>query len=168
MINSIFYAKDDPKNPKSHNTGKEVRVREKQQGDLMIIQGPLGLRFKKTGKRFKLAIEWGDISNSNPPTKQRVDFWVKSGVHIKGCPNLVIIKVHTHGAWEGCQEAVLGRPAEEMFSYLEKEYNDGKKYRLHYVTARELYNIIKAAEKGKKGNLGEYRDYIIPAAILRN
>jgi hypothetical protein len=33
-----------------------------------------------------------------------------------------------------------------MLSYLETAYNDGQKYRLHYVTAREMYVLIRAAE----------------------
>jgi hypothetical protein len=32
---------------------------------------------------------------------------------------------------------------------------------LHYVTARELYNIVKAAESGAGGNPGAYRDFVI-------
>jgi len=49
-----------------------------------------------------------------------------------------------------------------MFSYLEKAYNDGIRYRLHYVTAREVYNIVKAAEDGMTGDPHQYRDYRIP------
>jgi hypothetical protein len=50
---------------------------------------------------------------------------------------------------------------DEAFSYLEKKYNDGSRYALHYVSAREAYNIAKAAEDGKVGNPNAYRDYII-------
>jgi len=46
-----------------------------------------------------------------------------------------------------------------MFEYLENKYNDGISYKLHYVTAREMYNIIKAAEAGENGDPGQYRDY---------
>ena len=49
-----------------------------------------------------------------------------------------------------------------MFTYLESKYNDGKNYVLHYVSAREMYNIAVAAEAGKTGNPGEYRDFKIP------
>ena len=49
-----------------------------------------------------------------------------------------------------------------MHDHLERSYNDGQRHVLHYVTAREVYNIIKAAEHGRQGNPGEYRDYILP------
>ena len=60
----------------------------------------------------------------------------------------------------------LGAEADAMHSYLETAYNDGRDYVLHYVTAREMYNIVKAAEAGKSGNPAAYRDYELapPAA----
>jgi len=35
-------------------------------------------------------------------------------------------------------------------------------YVLHYVTAREMYNIAKAAEAGLAGDPGRYRDFELP------
>lgn len=59
-------------------------------------------------------------------------------------------------------ETLLGAPADAMFSHLERHYNDGQRYVLHYVNARELYNIVKAAEHGRTGNPADYRDYLLP------
>ena len=42
---------------------------------------------------------------------------------------------------------------------LTRNYNDGKEWILHYVTAREMYNIAIAAMEGKSGDPNEYRDY---------
>jgi hypothetical protein len=39
--------------------------------------------------------------------------------------------------------------------------------RLHYVTAREAYNIIKAAEAGHDGNPTEFRDFDVPPPANR-
>jgi hypothetical protein len=33
---------------------------------------------------------------------------------------------------------------------------------LHYVTAREIFNIAKSSMEGKRGNPAEYRDYVLP------
>ncbi len=38
---------------------------------------------------------------------------------------------------------------------------------LHYVTAREAYNIVKAAEAGKSGDPNDYRDFEIPPPANR-
>jgi len=50
----------------------------------------------------------------------------------------------------------------EFWSGFERVYNDGRKYCLHYVTAREAYNIAKAAEAGMDGNPDRFRDFLIP------
>ena len=161
-INSIYYAKDKPGQPRSHDWGVPVRVGGSETGDLMIIQGPLALNFKNRKQGVFPAIENGDIKPDNPPTRDRIDLWVKTGVHVVGKPEWVFIKIHTHGAQEGDMETCLGTPCDEMFNYLESRYNDGNAYVLHYVTAREMYNIIKAAEAGERGNPSDFRNYRIP------
>ena len=80
---------------------------------------------------------------------------------MKGRPNWIIIKLHTHGGPEENQEVLLGPAMDKMYSYLETQYNDGQRYKLHYCTARELYNIIKAAEAGEEGDPRQYRNYLI-------
>ena len=63
-----------------------------------------------------------------------------------------------HASEAAIIDTLLGAPVDAMHSYLERAYNDGQRHVLHYVTSRELYNIIKAAEAGEQGNPGEYRD----------
>lgn len=59
-------------------------------------------------------------------------------------------------------DTLLGAPAHAMYEYLERHYNDGAHHVLHYVTSRELYNIVKAAEAGHKGDPSRFRDYELP------
>jgi hypothetical protein len=40
-----------------------------------------------------------------------------------------------------------------------RRFNDGRCYRLHYVTAREMANLVLAAEAGEGGDPNQYRDY---------
>jgi hypothetical protein len=166
-VNSIYYATDDPAHPKSHDTGRPVVVGGSKSGQLMIIQGPLGLRWKLRSGLPVPSIENGDVRASNPPTPQRIDFWVKTGVHVAGRPDWIFVKVHTHGTQEQDMPALLGEPVSAMFSHLERRYNDGTRYRLHYVTAREMYNIVRAAESGLTGDPGIYRDLVVPPPSFR-
>lgn len=161
-INSIYYAKDDPHHGKSHDKGVRVTVGGRASGDLMIIQGIAGWNWKS--RKFGLVprLENSDIKTSNPPTRDRVDQWVRTGVHVQGRPEWVFIKIHTHGTQEPDMPTLLGQPTADMFSYLETRYNDGQQYVLHYVSAREMYNIIKAAEAGRSGNPNDYRDFVVP------
>ncbi len=160
-INAIYYAKDDPTAPKSHDDGRDLHVGGEPWGDLMIIQGPLMLNWKNRKWGILPRIENGDIRSINPPTPDRIDLWMEAGIHVQGRPEWLFVKVYTHGTQEGDMDCLLGEPVDQMFSYLEQRYNDGDNYRLHYVSAREMFNIIKAAEAGKKGNPSEYRDFIL-------
>ncbi|WP_334178684.1 right-handed parallel beta-helix repeat-containing protein [Pseudoxanthomonas sp.] len=161
-VNRIHYAKDDPVRCKSHDTGPRVRVGGQQDGDLMIIQGPLGFRWKS--RKFGLIprIENSDIRKVAPPSRDRIDAWVQTGIHIEGRPEWTFVKIHTHGAEDCDMDTLLGRSMDEAHSYLESRYNDGRAWKLHYVSAREMYNLAKAAEAGEIGEPGLYRDYVIP------
>lgn len=59
-------------------------------------------------------------------------------------------------------DTLLGDPMHAMHDHLETTYNDGQRHVLHYVTSREMYNIIKAAEAGMQGNPARYRDFELP------
>lgn len=160
-INSIYYATGRPGKSKSHNVGIDVEVGKEADGDLMIIQGPLALNWKKRKFGIFPRIENSDITVANPPTKDRVDLWIKQNIVVKGKSNWVFVKVHTHGLKDENLKKVFFENLDAMYSYLESDYNDGLKFRLHYTSSREMYNIIKAAEDGKDGNPSDYRDYIL-------
>jgi hypothetical protein len=166
-INSIYYATDDPLRPKSHDTGIPVRVGGQPTGDLMIIQGPLGLMWHKRKYGVLPHIESADVRTSIQPTPERVDAWVRTRIHVAGRPEWVFVKIHTHGTQERDTDMLLGAPMHRMLRHLESAYNDGENYVLHYVSARETYNIIKAAEAGKDGNPHLYRDFVIPRPAYR-
>lgn len=163
VVNRIYYATDDPLKPKSYDRGKEMRVGAPGIGDLLIFEGPSVVRFKG----FKPIYDHGEISADELPMPERIDGWVKANVHVKGRPEWVFVKVFAHGALHGDSGAVLGAQAEQMYAYLEQHYNDGKRYVLHYVTAREAYNIAIAAEAGKTGNPNDFRDFTMAPYVNR-
>jgi hypothetical protein len=166
-INSIYYATDDAHHCKSHDTGSPVKVGGTPVGDLMIMQGPLGLNFKNRKWGVLPRLENADVRKSSQPTSDRVDLWIDQHIHVQGRPEWVFVKVHTHGTQEPDMETLLGEPIDKMHSYLESKYNDGKNFVLHYVSSRESYNIAKAAEAGLKGDPNQYRDYLLPRPANR-
>jgi len=148
-INSIYYARGDSTRPKSYDTGVDLRVGGPAREDLVIFQGP--------------ALGVCDISAAHPPLPSRAAAWVRSNVHVLGRPNWIFVKVHTHGCQdEETLNLLLGDHLDAFFSHLEATYCDGETFRLHYVTAREAYNIAKAAEAGMDGDPGRFRDFLIP------
>jgi len=160
-INSIYYAFDDTLKAKSYNDGLDVVVGKDTCGDLIIFGGSLSINWKDWRHKIYPSIEDGNIDKSNPPTPLRIDHWISKGISIKGQPNWIFVKIFCHGAEASCLPILLGKELDDMYTYLETKYNDSKKFILHYATAREVYNIVKAAEAGKKGDPNDYRDYLI-------
>ena len=161
-VNSIYYATGCEGQSKNHNSGVDVEVGKKPSGDLMIVQGPLGFNWKKRKFGFMPGIENGDVKRAMPPTNARVDNWISQNVHVKGKPEWIFVKIHTHGTQENDMDTLLGEPTIKMYEYLASKYNDQQNYFMHFVSAREMFNIIKAAEAGETGNPGLYRDYFLP------
>lgn len=144
-VNSIYYAHEDGRS-KSYNFGKDAVVGMQNSEDLMIFEGPLNLT------------DYSAVEVFNLPTSAKIDSWVDTDIHVKGRPDWTFIKVHTHGTQS--QGAIFGKEVDDMFTHLETKYGQGS-YRLHYVTAREAYNIVRAAEDGKDGDPQSYLDYAI-------
>jgi len=167
MLNTIYYAKDDPIKPKSYENGQPIKKYGKSWGDLLLIQGILSLNWKVKKKGIFPQIENSDVRKAFPPSTNRVDLWVEQNIHVEGKPEWTFIKVHTHGAQDGDMDTLLGDPIEKMHSYLSSRYNDGDEFALHYVSAREMYNIVKAAEAGKEGNPNDFRDYVLSAPTFK-
>jgi hypothetical protein len=104
-------------------------------------------------------LENGDLSRWNPPRPDRMRLWLDLGVHVHDRPEWVVVKLHTHGGLPRNMDVLLGAPMRQFHEHLAAEYNDGTRFRLHYVTARELVNILHAAEAGQTGNPGAFRDF---------
>lgn len=158
-INSIYYAKGCSKRPKSHDWGRDARVGEKNREGLMLIQGPLGINW---GAPSYPRIENASITSWNWGRPDRIRKWIDCHVHVRGRPEWLFVKLHCHGAVERDFDSLFGEKAMKMHRMLNESYNDGKRYSLHYVTARQAYNIARAAEHGHSGNPSDYLDFEIP------
>ena len=163
--NTIFYAKSSASHPKSYNE-KPVPVNPNANpiGKLMLIQGIIGLRWKSRVHKFLPSIEQSNIDIIDYPFPSRIDYWVKKAIGIENKKNWIFVKIHTHGAGPDVDkiERFIDKTCDDMFSYLESKYNCKNRFFLHYVSAREMYNIVKAAESGLNGNPHKYRDFSIP------
>jgi hypothetical protein len=160
-INAVYYAIDEPLVPKSHNWGVDAEAGCPKDEGLLLIQGPLGLNFFKRSKFGLPKIENGELSCENGPDAERIELWVRQRIHLKGREDVVFVKVYTHGAQERNMSMLLDKGLDQLYTLLESNWNDGDAYRLHYVTAREMFNIVKAIEEGEKGDPGLYRDYLL-------
>jgi len=158
-INSVHYSGDYDGRPGCHDRGEPVSFNSPRKDKLMLIQGPLLFNWARRSMGIMPRIENGEIDGDNPPRAERVPLWVKAGVCVEGKPDWVFVKIHTHGAPEANAAAVLGESGCAMHAELARLYKDDPRCRLHYVSAREMANIARAAEDGKTGDPNDYRDY---------
>ena len=153
-INSIYYAIDDPLRPRSHESGVRARVGVTPPANgLLILQGPLTFDMRRRIWWVLPGLENGalDDTPAHLPTVDRFADWVDVAVGVEGRPEWVFIKVHTHGGPEGNASMLLGPVMERFHSDINRLFNDGNRYRLHYATAYEMACLVKAAEAGVTG-----------------
>jgi len=160
-VNQIYYASADRPGPKAHDTGERAAVgRKPRPGELLIVQGPLAPTWRHAKWAVLPRLENSALHAGHPPTLGRFIDWLSCGITVAGRPEWVFVKVHTHGAPEAEADMLLGQDAAAFHGDILANFNDGRRYRLHYVTAREMVNIIHAAEDGRTGDPGQYRDYV--------
>ena len=173
IVNSVYYALDTPAR-KSHDSGRLARVGNpmppgaagKDGSELLLIQGPLGLNWRQRKFGLLPRVENSDLTGRNPPTANRLRLWKKLGIHVQNRPEWIFVKLHTHGAHPANSPMLLGEPMRQFFQTLTSGENGLNGLRTHFVTAREMTNIVHAAEDGCTGNPGQFRDYRFRRASL--
>ena len=160
-INSIYYATDDPRRPRSHDRGVAVGKGPMPRGSLMMIQGPLTLDWRNRKRGFLPNVENGCIQASQPATIGRLDAWLSARVQVPARPDWFFVKLHAHGAPEPSHAAMFGAPMVEFHRALARRAAADPRFHYHYVTARELYNLARAAEAGWSGPVAPARDFVL-------
>jgi hypothetical protein len=154
QVNSIYYATDDD-GPKSYNTGSAVRVGGRPPG-LMIFQGPIGNDW------HDLNWDCAAIEKDGEFRPHRAALWLRNAPSVKSKEDWLFVKVNTHGLQS--RDVILSENFREL--YLEmKEICKKNGLSLHFVTARQAYNIVKAAEAGMNGDPELYKDYAIKPPV---
>jgi hypothetical protein len=123
-----------------------------------MVQGPVLIDLARSLSSMKLIVETGAITRPNPASLHRLSLWKQARVHVQGRPDWLFIKLHCHSMEPAQKDAVIG----DSFRKFLQELVSGAKERqesLHFVTAREMTNILLAACDGRDGDPGQYRDY---------
>ena len=98
------------------------------------------------------------LRRANPPTPARLRLWEKCHMHVQGRPEWIFIKLHTHGAIERNSAMLLGDPMRAFHRHLRDRATADPQFCYHYVSAREMANLVHAAEAGASGDPGSHRD----------
>lgn len=164
-INSVYYAREDGL-PKSHDRGQNARtgVTPGLAGSmehLLLVQGPLGLNWRRRKWGMLPRLENGDLTGANPPTLSRFQLWSELCPFVQDGPPWIFVKLHTHAGIPRNYRALLGDPGRHFHADLAAHARQDTALRYHYVTAREMVNLVHAAESGAAGEPSAYLDHCL-------
>ena len=172
----IYYARDTSA-AKSYDVGSSAVVGKVGDG-LLMVNGPLGLDWEDPLIMF----EYGALDDAqgtgfsgrikrpaNPADyfkDHRAALWAKLGGRVKDKPEWVFVKLHSHGMQHS--EILLGGLLDRALDAL-RSYADANNISLHFVTAREMVNVIRAVEENEEtGTSLDYDYWLSPPPFLES
>jgi hypothetical protein len=126
---------------------------------LLLVEGPLAPDWSNRKWGLLPRIENADLTGAYPPTPARARRWLAQRIHVEGRPDHVFVKLHTHGADAPNIDTMLGSPIAAMHAFLTRDLVRETGAELHYVTARELVNVVHALEDGSDAAPSSLFDY---------
>ncbi len=138
VVNQIYWCTSNlDHRPRSFDRGVEATVGGGQRGDLLMITGPLGLRF---GGRMKPRVETGEIAGYDMPTPARVHRWFDLSPTIG---DDLFLKLYTHGAAERNLGPLLNGGLGNLFRWLAEEA-ERRAIEIHWATAWQMFQAAEA------------------------
>lgn len=139
FLNTVYWATDDPVQPRSYDTGVAVRPGAPGSGDLLMIPGPFGLRWSE---RLVPRMETGEIAHQDGATPYRVRRWLELAPRIGSD---IFVKLYTHGAQERNSNALLlNGGLDRLFELTAAECRrQGRE--LRFVSTWEMRQAVDAA-----------------------
>jgi len=166
-INSLYECIPPLDRRGAHRRGRDLLVGHTPTVFPLMIEGPLMLTLTHPDGRRITAVENGSLTVKNPPNLHRLRLWKNAAICVKGRPNWLFIKLQCHGMDPRDRDVMLGTTARRFLSGL-IEGAEQRSEQLHFVSTREMVNIILAACDGREENPGEYRDYRLKRSRRRS
>jgi len=146
VVNSINYAMPQDQ-PRAQDRGLPARAGQVPPNGLLLIQGPLSLDWRHRKWHILPRIENGEVDAHHlAPSPERVALWIHCRIHLPGAAGHIFVKLFTHGAHERNTRALLGDHLGRLWHCLEQFCGPESSYRLHYVTASEMFQVVRRLE----------------------
>ncbi len=143
VLNTIQWVTDDPERPRSFDTGDAVRPGHLGQGDLLMIPGPMGWRWRE---RILPRLESAELAHQDLASPYRAQRWLDLAPRIGSD---IFVKLHAHGANDLNSRALLGPGGlDRLFTVLAAECAR-RGYQWYSSSAWEMRQAVDAAARGE-------------------
>lgn len=161
MINQIYEYGGPMDKAAPHAFGTRAMVNGHQPQLPLIFTGPLVMNWtRRIGGIPVPRIDDGALTANQPLDAARSRRWTSANITVDGRSDWVFIKLYCHGFFDRDQSACIGEDARRFFAEM-VELADNAGEKVHFATAREAFNIARAAMDGKSGDPGGFRDYLL-------
>jgi hypothetical protein len=140
IVNTIYWCTDDPNKPKSYDWGPEIKAGDGKEGDLLMIPGPLGLRWRD---RLVPRMENGELASYDPPSAYRARRWLDLAPQFG---TDIFVKLFTHGTQERHSQLLLTTGLEQLFADVANEAR-ARNCEIYFVSAWEMYLAVDALRR---------------------
>src|SRR5215213_9799526 len=158
-INAIYQCGHPLQQARPHRSGPDLKVGDKPSLPI-IVNGPLVFDWTRRVHGIPIPrVDDGALARNYPLQLDRFRRWQSAQIGVKGQPEWIFIKLHCHGFFEQDQEAMIGDEMRRFMTDILEQGEATGHFKVHFASAREVFNIIMAAVEGERGDPGLYRDY---------
>jgi hypothetical protein len=145
-----------------HRRGIRITAGGKQPQLPLIFTGPLVFNWTRTIKGIPVPrIDDGALAANQRLDDARFRRWKDANITIAGRSDWIFVKLYCHGFFDHDQSACIGEDVRSFFYELVNGCEKSGKYRIHFATAREAFNIAMAAIDGHTGDPNDFRDHLL-------
>lgn len=158
-INAIYQCGHQLDKRMPHRSGPSLRV-GRTPALPVLFTGPLVFNWQRRFHGLPVPrLDDGVLAANYPLDLSRLKRWQGARVGVRGRPEWVFIKLYCHGFFTYDQNAMIGEKIRRFLTEV-LEYGDRSgRFKVHFATAREAFNIAMAAVDGYDGEPGAYRNY---------
>lgn len=158
-INSIYQCANPLGEARPHRSGFDLKVGSQFQHPV-IFNGPLVFDWSRRVHGLPLPrVDDGALAQNYPLTLDRFERWRKAHISVHGRPEWIFIKLYCHGFFDWDQNTMIGGELQSFMSAVLDFAEKTGRFRIHFASAREAYNMVLAAVAGRSGNPHAFRDY---------
>ena len=168
VINQIYECALPMNEPVPHRRGNRVSENGGQTQLPLIFTGPLIFNWTRRIKGLPIPrIDDGALTSNQRLDVARFNRWRSANVTVSGRSDLIFVKLYCHGFFDRDQSVCIGDEAKRFFGSLMEESERAGSFKVHFASAREMFNIALGALDGKRGSPNDHRDYRL-TPIMQN